>query len=213
MTPDASEAFYLARPAQGEGSGELVIHAWWGLTGFFTGICDRLAAEGFVALAPDLYHGATTAKIEEAEKLRSRLHRDAVAQQITQAAQKVQSLSNRPAIGVLGFSLGGYWALWLAEQPDIPVSATVVFYGSRSGEYSAGLSAFQFHLVESDDYVADSGVKKLKKALAAAGQEAEFYTYPGTHHWFLESDRPDAYNAAAAHMAWGRTVTFLKAPV
>ena len=68
----------------------------------------------------------------------------------------------------------------------------------------------QFHLAEQDDYVADSGVKKLRRSLAAAGREAAFHTYPGTGHWLFESDRPDAFQPEAAELAWGRTIDFLR---
>ena len=67
------ENYYQATPEAGTGNGVLVLPAWWGLNPFFKGMCDRLAQEGFVALAPDLYHGATAATIEEAKKLRSKL--------------------------------------------------------------------------------------------------------------------------------------------
>jgi carboxymethylenebutenolidase len=202
---------YVAQPALPTGSGVLVLHAWWGLNKFFRQLCARLAKEGFVVLAPDLYHGAIAATLEEAQKLRATLKPVRVQQDILQAAEQLRALcSAGKPIGVIGFSLGGYWALWLAEQPSIPVAATVVFYGSRNGDYVNSRSAFQFHLAESDDYVAISGVKKLQKALAAAGREAEFHTYAGTTHWFFEKDRPDAYNAPAAKLAWGRTTGFLQ---
>jgi len=220
FTPD-SEKYYVARPQSGQGRGVLVLHAWWGLNQFCRGFCDRLAQEGFVALAPDLYHGATAATIEEAKKLRARLKQETVAAEIMSAAEHLQAICGagpasagglicRPGIGVVGFSLGGYWALWLADQKASPVATTIVFYGSRHGDYTASPSAFQFHLAETDDYVAASGVKKMQKSLQAVGREAEFYTYAGTRHWFFERDRAEAYNAPAAELAWRRTVEFLQ---
>jgi len=208
-TPD-SEKYYVAKPKSGQGRGVLVLHAWWGLNQFCRAFCDRLAQEDFVALAPDLYHGATATTIEEAKKFRSKLKQEAVAAEITQAAEYLQAICGASGIGVVGFSLGGYWALWLADQKASPVAATVVFYGSRHGDYTASPSAFQFHLAATDDYVAASGVKKVQKSLQTAGKEAEFYTYAGTTHWFFESDRADAYNAPAAELAWRRTVEFLQ---
>jgi len=206
----APENIYLARPESGIRGGVLVLHAWWGLNRFFRGFCDRLSREGFLAL--DLYHGATASTVEEAKVLRARLKGDTVAREITQAAVHLQTLCGpgHPGIGVVGFSLGGYWGLWLAEQETSPLRATVVFYGSRNGDYAASPSAFQFHLAESDDYVAASGVKKMRQSLQAAGKEAEFHTYAGTGHWFFEADRPDAYDAPAAELAWSRTLEFLK---
>lgn len=217
------QSYYIARSRSGGGKGVLVLHAWWGLTPFFTGLCERLAYEGFTALAPDLYGSVTASTIAGAKLLRSKLKQTAVALQVAQAAQALHAAcgGGESAIGVLGLSLGGYWGLWLAEQPRsaVPdahteekppqVAATVAFYATRNGDYSASASAFQFHLAERDDYVATSGVKKLQKSLQASGREAEFHTYPGTTHWFFESDRPDAYNAPAAALAWKRTVEFL----
>ena len=203
---------YLAAPATGAGPGVLVLHAWWGLTPFFRGFCDRLAAEGLVVLSPDLYHGATAATIEEAKRLRGRIKQETAMQEIRQAAEYLLATSGGGAqgIGVVGFSLGGYYALWLAEQPAVPVMATAVFYGNRGGEYTASRSAFQLHLAETDPYVSTSGAKAMQKALKKAGREAEFYLYPATSHWFFESDRPDAYQAGAAALAWERLLAFLR---
>jgi len=206
------ENYYQATPEAGTGKGVLVLPAWWGLNPFFRRLCDRLAQEGFVALAPDLYHGATAATIEEAMKLRSKLKQETVSQGITRAAEHLHTISGvgGQAIGVVGFSLGGYYALWLAEQVAVQVAATVVFYGTRNSGYTGSQSAFQFHFAETDDYVAASGMKKLQKSLQAAGKEAEFYTYTGATHWFFENDRPDAYKAQAADLAWSRAIEFLK---
>ena len=203
---------YLARPKSGMGKGVLVVHAWWGLNQFQKNLCDRLAGEGFFVLAPDLYHGKTGATIEEAKKLRSKLKQESVAQEITQAADALHQIccNSGQGLGVLGFSLGAYWGLWLTEQKSSLVTATVAFYGTRNGDFSTSQSAFQFHLAETDEYVATSGVKKLQKSLAAADKVAAFYTYPGTGHWFFESDRPEAYNPQAAQLAWNRSVEFLK---
>jgi carboxymethylenebutenolidase len=206
-----TENYYLAKPKAGKGPGVLVLPAWWGLTSFFRELCDRLAAAGFVALAPDLYHGQTAATIKEAEKLRGKLKRDIVAQEIAGAAEQLRAASGakKRGLGVVGFSLGGYWSLWLAEQASIPVAATVAFYGTRTGSYTKSQSAFQFHFAETDNYVSASGIKNLQKSLKAAGREAEFYTYPGTTHWFFENNQPAAYNAPAAQAAWTRTIEFL----
>lgn len=208
----SSPGHYLVQPAFSTGKGVLVLHAWWDLDRFIKGLCDRLAAQGYLALAPDLYHGATASTIEGAKALRGRLKQATVREEIAQAAEQLRSAcgAGQGALGVVGFSLGGYWALWLADQAPCPVAATVVFYGSRHGDYAGSRSAFQLHLAESDDYVAASAVSKLQRALRAAGRVAEFHTYPGTGHWFFEHDRPDAYDAQAAGLAWGRTVEFLR---
>ena len=203
---------YLAQPKSRLGKGVLVIHAWWGLNGFIKNLCDRLAGEGFMVLAPDLYHGQIAATIDEAKKQRSKLKQATVAQEINQAADHLHQICciSGQGLGVLGLSLGAYWGLWLAEQKPNLVTATVAFYGTRDGDYSTCQSAFQFHLAEKDAYVANSGVKKLQKSLSTADKAAAFYTYPGTGHWFFESDRPDAYHPHSAQLAWNRSVEFLK---
>jgi len=218
---------YIARPRAGGARGVLVLHAWWGLTPFFEDLCERLARQGFTAAAPDFYGGVTASTIAGAKLLRSKVKRAVVASQVAQAAVALRAAcqGGSSGIGVIGFSLGGYWGLWLAErarpaggdgaeEPQaVPVAATVVYYATRNADYAASTSAFQFHLAETDEYVAASGVRKQHKALQAAGREAEFHTYPGTTHWFFETDRPDAYHAPAADLAWQRTLAFLNAHV
>lgn len=202
---------YFSKPVTPTGRGILVLHAWWGLNSFIRGICDRLSQQGYLALAPDLYHGAVALTIEDAQRLRTKLKKDVMTGEILSAERKLRELcaTNDPRIGVLGFSLGGHWALWLAEKPDSSIAATIVFYSARGGDYSSSLSAFQFHLAETDEYVGTSTVKKLHKHLRTAGKIVEFHTYAGTSHWFFENDRPEAYQPGAAELAWGRVLSFL----
>ncbi len=200
---------YIAYPKSTPKSGILVLHAWWGLNEFIKSLCDRLASEGYIAFAPDLYHGKSADRIEDAEKLRKTLKGDVVKQDILSALEQLRS---EPAIqglktGLIGFSLGAYWSLWLVEEKPDDLLATVIFYGARGGEYQATSSAFLGHFAENDPYVAKSGRKKLEKMLISSGKDVSFNTYPGTHHWFFESDRPE-YDPMAAKLAWQRTLEF-----
>jgi carboxymethylenebutenolidase len=209
---------YLALPESGQGSGLLMLHAWWGLTDFFTALCDKLAAEGFVVLAPDLYHNKATAEtIAEAEKL-VQSNDGEVTQVVAESA--VQYLISHPAvtgnvIGTIGFSFGAAWALLLASvlQPK-HFGAVVVFYGNYSdldrNEYANAQAAFLGHFAESDPYEEPELVRNSLAELHAAEREAEFHFYPNTGHWFFEHNRPDAYNQEAAELAWERTISFLK---
>lgn len=211
----SSKNYYLAKPRSGKGRGVLVLHAWWGLNPFMRSFCDRLAKAGFVALAPDLYHGAVASTIAEAKKLSSTLKEAMAAKEVKLAAKQLQRItgSKQRRIGVLGFSLGGGWALWLAQQKANPLAATVVFYETWNADYTHSRCAFQFHLAERDHYAPTSHIKPLAKNLKAAGKLAEFHTYAGTTHWFFERDRHQAYKAPAAQLAWRRTVKFLKSHV
>ena len=215
-----SESYYLATPESGKGRPVLVLHAWWGLNPFFKQFCDRLASEGFVVLAPDLFYGMVATTIAEAEKISSRFEEDRAAQdrlakRIKQAAELLQTIGGpgEREIGVVAFSFGGWWTMWLANQKDNPVAAAVLFYAAGQGDFANSHAAFQFHRAENDPYEPPANFDQVRRDLEAARQSAEFYTYPGTTHWFFESDRPDAYNAEAANLAWQRTVEFLKAHV
>jgi carboxymethylenebutenolidase len=206
---------YLAVPDSGTGPGVLVLHAWWGLTPVFTDVCDRLAAAGFVALAPSLFPGgATAATIAEAEALRDAHDEEAVAEPVMLAA--AEQLHALPAvtgaqIGVIGFSLGAYWALHLSQVRPDDVSAVVTIYGTDDGDYRAARAAYLGHFAEHDDYESLEVVRALDAKIRAAGREVTFHIYPGAGHWFVEPNRPDVYDAAAAELVWERTLTFLKA--
>jgi len=199
-------------PSSGKGKGVLVIHARWGLNDFFKGVCDRLAKEGFVAVAPDLFEGQVAASIADAKRLRAKPKRAPTYKTLIRTIEK---LKTHPAvqgttIGVVGFSMGGHWALWLSQRTELPIGATVTFYGARAGDYTSSRASFLGHFAEQDDWVSDAALKKLKKSIETAGRVAEFYVYPDTCHWFFESDREDVYNPQAAELAWERTIRFLR---
>ncbi len=210
---DISQNSYLVVPKSGKGAGVLILHAWWGLNDFFKDFCQRLAREGFVALAPDLYHGKTAATIGEAKQLRSKMNQKQVGAEILSAVEQLHKLPavTSKSLGVIGFSLGGHWALWLSLEKPESIKAVTVFYGTKNADYAQAQAAYLGHFAESDEWVATSGVKKLEKSLRAAHRPVTLYTYEGTGHWFFEKDRKDAYNAKAAQLAWKRTMEFLQA--
>jgi carboxymethylenebutenolidase len=105
--------------------------------------------------------------------------------------------------------MGANRSLWLVNKKPRAFAATVLFYGIRSGEYTPNDSAYLGHFAEIDNYVSDSGKKKLEKILKTAAKEVTFFTYPGTHHWFFENDRA-VFNLQAAELAWQRTIEFFE---
>ncbi|HWR83110.1 MAG TPA: dienelactone hydrolase family protein [Candidatus Deferrimicrobium sp.] len=208
-----AQPHYIAIPKSGSGPGVVILHSWWGLNAFFKGLCDRLAEAGFVALAPDLYDGKVASTIEAARKLRAQAtaSRREPAYKTLMAA--INSLSRHetvttPDVAVAGFSMGGHWALWLAQRPELPIVATVVFYAARNGDFTRSNSRFLFHFAENDEWVSAASVKKLKKSLDLSGRSASYYDYPGTGHWFFENDRSEAFHPEAAAVAWERTLAF-----
>jgi carboxymethylenebutenolidase len=146
--------------------------------------------------------------IPEAKKLSGKLKREPASRQILEALNRLHQDTGKP-LGLIGFSLGAYWSLWLVEEKPKDIAATVLFYGARGGKYEKTKSAFLGHFAETDPFVAASGRKKLEKTLKSSGLETTFQVYPGTSHWFFEKDRPE-YRAEAAELAWQRTLEFLK---
>jgi carboxymethylenebutenolidase len=205
----------IAIPKAGAGPGVLILHSWWGLNTFFKGLCDRFADAGFVALAPDLYAGKVASTAAAAKKLRA----EATASRREPAYKMLMAAINHlsrheavttPQVALVGFSMGGHWALWLAQRPELPIAKTVVFYAARNGDFTRSNSRFLFHLAENDEWVSVASVKKLKQSLETAGRDASYYEYPGTTHWFFENDRPEAFRHDAAALSWKRTLAFLK---
>jgi carboxymethylenebutenolidase len=208
---DRTGAGYLAIPERGHGPGVLVLHAWWGLKPFFKQLCDRLAAEGFVALAADLYQGRTAATIEEAEALLGQ--RDSELMRAT-ATGALAYLRGHPATrgsaaGALGFSLGGAWAIFLASLAPEDIAAAVIFYGSEGADFGAARATYLGHYAEDDEWEPLDGIRQMEADMRAAGRDVTIHVYPGVKHWFFEMDRPE-YNPEVAELAWRRTLDFLK---
>lgn len=206
---------YLALPASGEGDPVLVLHAWWGLNDTIKSFCDRLAEAGLVAFAPDLYHGKIADEIADARALGTELDANlerarADIADATAFLIERSTLANE-MIAVIGFSLGAYYALDLSVTDPDSVRSVVVFYGSWGGDYGASKAAYMGHFAENDSYEPQSDVEAMEEALRNAGRPVHFYRYPGTKHWFFESDRADSFNEDAATLAWDRTLAFLRA--
>jgi carboxymethylenebutenolidase len=211
---DTAHRAYLARPAGGSGPGVLVLHAWWGLTPIFTQVCDDLAAQGYVALAPSLFAGGATADtIPEAEALRDAQDETAVVRPVLLAsASLLRTLPgvNPSPLSVIGFSLGAYWAFQLSQARPEDVGSVVVFYGAGEGDFRETQAAYLGHFAEQDPYEDLGYVRELEQMIRDADREVTFHVYPGTRHWFAEPNRPE-YDAAAADLAWERTWKFLEA--
>src|SRR5437588_945736 len=208
---------YLAVPEHGSGPGVVVLHAWGGLTETFRRVCDRLAEAGFVALAPDLYHGKTTASVEEAQALSAALDRDVErwrgdiegAVQVLRQHTATPLSDGRGKLALVGFSLGGAYALDLSVNLASEIAAVVTFYDSYPGlDYSRASAAYLCHFAEDDPFESAESVAQMEQALQATGRPVTVYTYPGTKHWFFEENRPE-YDAQAAQLSWERTIAFL----
>jgi carboxymethylenebutenolidase len=205
---------YLALPPTGTGSGVLVLHAWWGLNDTFKSVCTRLAEAGFVAFAPDLYHGKVADQIAEAETLSAELfhNTDRATTDLADATTflKERAGSDDSGLAVIGFSMGAAYALDLSVTAPEAIRKVVIFYGTGSDDFSKSQASYLGHFAETDEYEPQPNVDNLKEALKRAGRPATIYTYSGTGHWFFEPDRAQAYHQAAANLAWERTLDFLR---
>jgi carboxymethylenebutenolidase len=211
---------YLAVPESGSGPGLIVIQEWWGLVAHVRDVCDRFAAEGFVALAPDLYRGETTTEPDEAGKLMMALNLDRAGRDLAGAVRFLlghDAVTSR-AVGVTGFCMGGGLALVLACQRPDEVAACVPFYGvipwpDAQPDWSRLDAAVQGHFAELDAMFGPEAVQQLQSTLDDLGKQAELIVYPGVDHAFFNDTRPDVHDPEAATLAWNRTVAFFRAHV
>ena len=206
---------YLALPADGQGPGVVVIQEWWGLVPHIEGVCERFALQGFVALAPDLYHGRTVSEPDEAGKAMMAMRLDQAATDLSGATDELRRRCGRDRVGVVGFCMGGGLALVLACRRPDAVAACVPFYGvipwpDAQPDYGAMDAAVQGHFAELDDTLPPDRAHQLEQELRAAGKQAEVFVHPGTQHGFFNDDRPEVHDAGASATAWDRTLAFLR---
>lgn len=201
---------YLSTPKTSRG-GVLVLHAWWGLNDFFKGFCDRLASEGYTAFAPDLFSGTVARTIDEAKELISKIDE---GRNMNIVPPALSYLVSQPGVkghhvGVVGFSMGAAWALWLSGQKPEEVKAVVVFYGTYPGvDISKSHAAYLGHYSPQDEWEPIEQIHSMEKQIKSTGRPVQFHVYPGTKHWFFEENRPE-YDREASNIAWNRTLQFL----
>lgn len=202
---------YRANPPTDTGKGIIVIQEWWGLNDHIKDVTDRFAAEGFVALAPDMYHGTVTDEPDEAGKLLMALDMDRANKDLAGAIAYLKEETGGP-VGTVGFCMGGALSLFAACENDGAVGACVDFYGGHPKvTYNwAGLTAPVLGLfAENDDFV-NPNIPTYEAALKEHGKDFEFHTYPGTHHAFFNNDHEDTFDAKAAADAWEKTLAFFR---
>ena len=211
---------YLATPAEGAGPGVLVIQEWWGLVPQIKRVCDRLASEGFTALAPDLYHGeiAKHTEMDKAAKLMSTLPPDRAGRDMAGAVDYLLAHDSvrGSSVGVVGFCMGGALTLIVAAQQGDKVGAAVPYYGAPLGDMApdwSGLTApVMGHYAESDDFFKPDAVRELEQSLQARGKDVTFHFYAGCGHAFAnEENALGTHDEDAARQAWVRTLEFLRA--
>ena len=205
---------YLAIPEQGSGPGVIVIQEWWGLVDHIKDVCERFAGEGFVALAPDLYHGKTTKSPDEAGKMMMALRIDEAEKDLSGAVKYLldHNATTGEKAGVVGFCMGGALSLYTATK-NANIGACVVFYGIHPN-VKPDLPNLHAPLLgiyaERDGFATPESVHELEQQLKALGKQFETVIYPKADHAFFNDTRPEVYNAEASADAWRRTIEFLR---
>jgi carboxymethylenebutenolidase len=202
---------YLAVPDSGSGPGVIVIQEWWGLTSHIADVTNRFAREGFVALAPDLYGGRTTHDAGEASALMNELPPDRA---VTELSGAVDYLLSQPSVtsstvGVAGFCMGGLFALNLAARADSKIGATVVFYGTFSGDEDfSGVRTPVLGIVGGQD--AFTPVEQARAVLDRISGPVDVQVYDAGHAFFNDENLLGTYDDERAKQAWAQTVDFLR---
>ena len=206
---------YLARPPSGQGPGVIVIQEWWGLDDHIASVADRLAAEGFVVLAPDLYGGRVTHDSDEAGKMMSEMSVEDAVSKLSGSIDYLlaQDDVTSATVGAIGFCMGGGFVLALAAQQGDRISAAVPFYGvgpAVPDSYTGITAAVQGHYGENDGFYPVEQAQQLEEQIRhETGTEVTFYYYPAGHAFLNEKDRLGTYEPDSAGLAWGRAVEFL----
>ena len=203
---------YLATPAAGPGPGVVVIQEWWGLVSHIKKVCDRFAAEGFTALAPDMYHGQTANEPDEAGKLFMALNIAQAEKDLRGALTFLAGRSSTAKLGAVGFCMGGQLALFAATL-NPSVGACVNFYGIHPNvkpDYTKLSGPVLGLFAEKDGFVTPAVARQVDQAIRDAGKQSEIHIYPGVDHAFFNDERADIYNKAAADDAWRRTLAVFR---
>ena len=198
------------------GPGVIVIQEWWGLVPHITDIADRFAAEGFVALAPDMYHGEMTDEPDMAGKLLMSMNLATAGKDLSGAVDLLQERTGRTKVGVTGFCMGGGLALMAACLRPDAIAAAAPFYGGMRPdtviEWDNLAAVVEGHYAATDrGTAAPEAVKELEATLRGKGKNATFHVYPGTQHAFFNDTRPEVYDAAVAKTSWDRTLALFRA--
>ena len=190
----------------------LVIHSWWGLTGSFHTYGEALAKAGFLVGLSDLFDGRTARTEAEARKLRAAPRKRPMYKTLAADLDTLRRAcgTTGPRVGVVGFSMGGHWAVWLSQRPEYDIGATVLYYAARAGRFRDCRAGILAHFAETDSWVSASARKTMERAIRVADCPYTAYDYPGTQHWFAETDRPAEYDGHSARLARTRDLDHLR---
>jgi carboxymethylenebutenolidase len=214
-TADGTAPGYLAVPEGSSGPATIVLQEWWGVDEHIRSVCDRLAAEGFFALAPDLYRGETTAQPSEAQQKMMAMSMDRAEKDMCGAVEYLRSQPGvqGPGVGSVGFCLGGGLSLWAAATCPNVAAAVTYYYVMPHGkpDFTKIKGPVLGHFGTADEFIPTADAEKLEAELRDAGVDVKFEYYEGAGHaFFNDIDRLGTYDAAKADSSWERTIGFLR---
>ncbi len=209
---------YLVVPASGSGPGIVLVQEWWGLDSGTRDAAERLGREGFVVLAPDLYHGdlAEHTEMDKAAQLMTELPPDRAARDMSGAIDYLagHDAVTSDGIGVVGFCMGGMLAFLLATNRPDKVKAVAAFYGFPAGpsepDWSKLEAPVRGHMAENDDFFGPDAARALESKLQGMGKDVQFTVHPGTGHAFMATHNAlGTRDEALAEKIWPEVVGFL----
>ncbi|MDQ6799973.1 MAG: dienelactone hydrolase family protein [Acidobacteriota bacterium] len=199
----------------GKGPAVVVIQEYWGLVPHIEDVVERFAAEGFAAIAPDLYHGKTAKSPDEAGRMLMELDADRAEREIAGAGEWLlkQPACTSKNYGVVGFCMGGALAQYTATKEGTKVGAAVSFYGGFKKvamEWNNLRAPLLLIYAENDKGVPPEQGRQLEQQLKKLGKNVELVIYPGAGHAFFNDTRKEVHKPDAAADAWRRTVDLFR---
>jgi carboxymethylenebutenolidase len=215
QTSAGAKRGYLAVPASERGPATIVLQEWWGVDDHIRSICDRLAGDGFLALAPDLYGGETTDQPSEAQQMMMAMSMDEVQAEMCGAAAHLQSHAGfeGKGVGSVGFCLGGGLSVWAAASCSEITAAVSYYYVLPHGkpDFSGIKAPVLSHFAAADEFISLEDSRALESEMRDAGVDTTSYAYDGAGHaFFNDTNRLGTYDREAAELSWERTVAFLR---
>jgi carboxymethylenebutenolidase len=206
---------YLAVPEGERGPGVIVLQEWWGLEDHIRSVCDRLAAAGFFALAPDLYRGDTTTQPSEAQQKMMALSMEQAEKDMCGAAAFLLSQPGveGESVGSLGFCLGGGLSVWAAAACPQVTAAVSYYYVMPHGkpDFNEVRGPVLGHFGTRDDFIPREDADALEDELRAGGVDVTFHHYEGAGHaFFNDTNRLGTYDQEKADLSWERSIEFLR---
>lgn len=207
-TANGASTAYVALPDDSNGKAVIIIHEWWGLNDHIKDITNRYAAEGFTAIAPDLYRGKATKDKEEAGRLMQNLAVEDGLNTIMMALDKARETSGIEKFGITGFCMGGTLALRAACELE-GIGAAAPFYGDTPGEFTLKDLKCPVLFVSGikDQWINPEKVGEMERIAKENFLPIEVLKYDADHAFFNDT-RPEVYDAAAAKDAWAKVIAF-----